>query len=203
MPDAVRKSSAPADRPALPGIAFALKALPPRVYSPRLQGAHSDRRKRHGLSQSAPEFPSRAIRFSSPALALNGEARKERSPLPKGRLLHAAFSPSRTPCENRPPISHSFCAQSAAPARHSPLLQGAHSDRRKRRDLPQSALEFSKHAIRFSSPGTGLKRRSPQRALPPLKGRLLHAAFSPCRTPCESSQQSAYTPHRPSSSHYH
>ena len=38
----------------------------------------------------------------------------------------------------------------------------------------------------FLIPGTGLKRRSPQRALPPLKGRLLHAAFSSSRTPREN-----------------
>ena len=51
------------------------------------------------------------------ALALNGEARKERSPLPKGRLLHAAFSSSRMPCENRPRRSAIHFALKALPPR--------------------------------------------------------------------------------------
>ena len=80
----------------------------PRASFALLQGAHTARRKRRDPLQSAPEFPKRAIRFSPPALALNGECLQRALPPLKGRLLHAAFSPCRTPCENRPPIS--LCA---------------------------------------------------------------------------------------------
>ena len=159
-----------------------------------LQGAHSDRRKRHGLPQSAPEFPKRAIRFSPPGIGL-----KRRIPAksaPRCRKAGCSTRPfrqagrrakivRRSACAPRLSI-HCFLRSKRCPCASFALFQGAHSDRRKRHGLPQSAPEFPKRAIRFSSPGIGLKRRSPQRALPPLKGRLLHAAFSPYRTACEN-----------------
>ena len=110
MPDAARKSSA--DQPVSPHFQpFLLRskrcprASIRRAFKARIPTGESGMACR----KARPNFRSAPFVSHPRALALNGEARKERSPLPKSRLLHAAFSSSRTPRENRPPISHSFC----------------------------------------------------------------------------------------------